>query len=481
MRVALASVLFVQPDLLLLDEPTNHLDLEATVWLEGYLKSYPHTILMVSHDRDMLNKVPTTIVHLERGRLTTYSGNFDNFVRTRAERLENARAESAKVEARRKHMQAFVDRFRYKATKARQAQSRLKALERLGPPAVVIEAETMAFDFPSPDPLPPPLLTLDGVAVGYDGRAVLRRLNLRVDQDDRIALLGSNGNGKSTLVKLLAGRLQALEGEVRRSGKLKVGYFAQHQTDELNVAWTPVRQMQAIMPDVPEQKVRSHLGRFGFSQGKAETLIGSLSGGEKARLLFALMSRDAPHILLLDEPTNHLDVESREALVEALNAYEGAVILISHDPHLIELTADRLWVVADGGCKPFDGDLDDYRRWLVERRREARSADRGGGEAAGRDARRQERRSAAELRAQLAPLKKRVTAAEKLIEKLGADQQRLEARLADPALYSDSAKSELVTKLQRELGTLRRDIAAAEEEWMAAQEELESAAAEPTE
>jgi ATP-binding cassette subfamily F protein 3 len=481
MRVALASVLFVQPDLLLLDEPTNHLDLEATVWLEGYLKAYPHTILMVSHDRDMLNKVPTTIVHLERGKLTTYSGNFDNFVRTRAERLENARSEAAKVDARRKHMQAFVDRFRYKATKARQAQSRLKALEKLGPPAVVIEAETMAFDFPSPDPLPPPLLTLDGVAVGYDGRAVLRRLNLRVDQDDRIALLGSNGNGKSTLVKLLAGRLQALEGEVRRSGKLKVGYFAQHQTDELNVAWTPVRQMQAIMPDVPEQKVRSHLGRFGFSQGKAETLIGSLSGGEKARLLFALMSRDAPHILLLDEPTNHLDVESREALVEALNAYEGAVILISHDPHLIELTADRLWVVADGGCKPFDGDLDDYRRWLVERRREARSADRGGGEPSGRDARRQERRSAAELRAQLAPLRKRVGAAEKLIEKLGADQQRLEARLADPTLYSESAKAELVTKLQRELGTVRRDIAAAEEEWMAAQEELESAAAEPTE
>ena len=473
MRVALAGVLFMEPDLLLLDEPTNHLDLEATIWLEAYLKSYPHTLLLVSHDRDLLNAVPTTTMHLDRGELVTYAGGFDAFVRTRTERRLQVKAEAAKLEARRKHMQSFVDRFRAKATKARQAQSRLKALERLGPPVAVVEDTQPVFNFPSPGPLSPPLLRLDGVSVGYGGPPILRNLSLRIDQDERVALLGANGNGKSTLVKLLAGRLQGEGGDIHRSGKLKVGYFAQHQADELTLDWSPVQELQAKMPTAPEVKVRSHLGRFGFSQDKADTKIAALSGGEKARLLFALMSAAEPNILLLDEPTNHLDVESREALVEALNEYGGAVILISHDPHLIELAAERLWVVQDGTCRPFDGDLDDYRRSLLEQRRLARA------EAAepAKNARKEARRSAAEIRASLAPLKKQAEAAEKKVDQLAAARAKVEAKLADPKLYEGAGNAAEITRLQVELASVQRDIAAAEEAWLTAQEALDQAAA----
>ena len=473
MRVALAGVLFMEPDLLLLDEPTNHLDLEATIWLEAYLKSYPHTLLLVSHDRDLLNAVPTTTMHLDRGELVTYAGGFDAFVRTRTERRLQVKAEAAKLEARRKHMQSFVDRFRAKATKARQAQSRLKALERLGPPVAVVEDTQPVFNFPSPGPLSPPLLRLDGVSVGYGGPPILRNLSLRIDQDERVALLGANGNGKSTLVKLLAGRLQGEGGDIHRSGKLKVGYFAQHQADELTLDWSPVQELQAKMPTAPEVKVRSHLGRFGFSQDKADTKIAALSGGEKARLLFALMSAAEPNILLLDEPTNHLDVESREALVEALNEYGGAVILISHDPHLIELAAERLWVVQDGTCRPFDGDLDDYRRSLLEQRRLARA------EAAepAKNARKEARRSAAEIRASLAPLKKQAEAAEKKVDQLAAARAKVKAKLADPKLYEGAGNAAEITRLQVELASVQRDIAAAEEAWLTAQEALDQAAA----
>ncbi|WP_029006979.1 ABC-F family ATP-binding cassette domain-containing protein [Azospirillum halopraeferens] len=475
MRVALAGVLFSRPDLLLLDEPTNHLDLEATLWLENYLRNYPHTVLLVSHDRDLLNSIPTTTIHVDNTKLVTYAGGYDQFLRIRRANIERLQARAAKQEAVRKHLQSFIDRFRAKATKARQAQSRIKALERMEPVVGIEDDESsISFNFPQPDALPPPLITLENLTVGYGERPILKRLNLRIDMDDRIALLGANGNGKSTLVKLLAGRLTPMDGEMRRPSKLRVGYFAQHQAEELNLDYTPIRQVQATMPLAPEEKVRAHLGRFGFPQTKAETRIADLSGGEKARLLLALMSREAPHILMLDEPTNHLDVDSREALIQAINAFEGAVILISHDPHLIELTADRLLLVADGTCQPYDGDLDDYRRMLLEKARAERSA----GDA-GRDSgpsRKDQRRASAEARAALAPLKRKATDAEKLVTRLSDEKSRLQERLADPALYDGPADA--LTKVQKELGALEKRLAAAEEEWLAAAEAYEAAAGE---
>src|SRR5262245_12589881 len=380
MRVALAAVLFSEPDLLLLDEPTNHLDLEATLWLEDFLRKYPRTMLLVSHDRDLLNKVVDKIAHLEGGKITLYTGGYDTFEKTRALKLANIAALQAKQLAQRRHMQDFIDRFRYKASKARQAQSRIKMLARMEPIVSVVEERTTSFEFPEPELLAPPIITLDHAEVGYDpGKPVLRHLDLRLDMDDRVALLGANGNGKSTLTKLLAGRLKPMAGTLRKSGKLRVGYFAQHQTDELDVEATPLKLMERLAPMSNEEKRRAHLGLFGFAQDKALTKVGSLSGGEKARLLFALMSHEAPHLLLLDEPTNHLDVDARQALVQAVNSFEGAVVLVSHDPHLIELCADRLWLVAEGACRPFDGDMEDYRRFLLEERRELRAAARGDG------------------------------------------------------------------------------------------------------
>ena len=473
MRVALAAALFAGPDILLLDEPTNHLDLEATIWLEAYLKAYPGTLLLVSHDRELLNAIPDMIVHLEQGKLVTYRGNYDQFRRQRAERQAHQAAAMAKQQAARAHMEAFVARFRAKATKARQAQSRLKALARMETIAPLIEDRTVRFDFPVPAPLAPPLITLDHVDVGYDGRAVLRGLNLRIDGDDRIALLGANGNGKSTLVKLLAGRLEAMAGEIGKSGKLKVGYFAQHQADEFDLSLTALAQAKRAMPQAPEEKVRAHLGRFGFSQERSLTKVGALSGGEKARLLFALMAKDAPNILLLDEPTNHLDVESREALIQALNDYEGAVILVTHDPHLVELAADRLWLVDGGKVQPFDGDLDDYRKLLLDRRRAAR---RDGKEerrtltAADREA---ARRSSADHRASLAPLKRAVATAEQDMAKLGKEIATLDAKLADPALYSGPATK--IGELQTQRGAAAARLARAEEAWLEATATLEAA------
>ncbi|MBK3799389.1 ATP-binding cassette domain-containing protein [Azospirillum brasilense] len=476
MRVALAGVLFARPDLLLLDEPTNHLDLEATIWLEGYLKNYPHTILLVSHDRDLLNSVPTTTIHVDQGKLVTYAGNYDQFLKQRRANMERLQAMATKQEAKRKHMMAFVERFRYKATKARQAQSRLKALEKLETITLMEDDAEVVFNFPQPDEMAPPLIALDGVTIGYGDRAILRRVNLRIDMDDRIALLGANGNGKSTLVKLLAGRLEAMAGEVKRPTKLRVGYFAQHQQDELDLSLTPIQQTQRIMPLAPEEKVRAHLGRFGFQQSKAETRISDLSGGEKARLLLALMSRETPHILMLDEPTNHLDVDSREALIEAINGFEGAVILISHDPHLIELTADRLLLVADGTVQPYDGDLDDYRRFLLDRARAERAAAKGGETVDAGASRKDQRRAAAEARATLAPLKKKATDAESQVNKLTEEKRKIEAKLADPALYS--GPSDKLQKLQIDLGVVDKKLSAAEEAWLEHLEAYESAAAE---
>ncbi|MCP5373815.1 MAG: ABC-F family ATP-binding cassette domain-containing protein [Hyphomicrobiales bacterium] len=473
MRVALAAALFAQPDLLLLDEPTNHLDLEATLWLETHLASWRGTLVIISHDRRLLNVAVDEILHLDGGKLTRYAGGYDDFERLRRERQALQESLRRRQEAERQHIQAFVDRFRFKASKARQAQSRLKMLARMEPIASAVDAHTVTFEFPDPSPLAPPLVTLEGAAVGYAPETpVLRGLDLRIDMDDRIALLGANGNGKTTLVRLLAGRLDPMAGRKAASSKLKIGYFAQHQLEELSPGDTPFSHCARLMGDVAPARVRSHLGRFGFVQDKADTRVADLSGGEKARLLFATMSLDAPHVMLLDEPTNHLDVDAREALVRALNDYAGAVILVSHDPHLIELVCDRLWLVAGGTCRPFDGDVDDYRKWLLDQRRgngEARGG-RGGG------SKKEARRDRAAQRAERADLRKTLRAAEKEVERLGRAKARLEADLADPKLYDGPADK--VTALQIRLAETETALAAAEEAWLAASEALEAAEAE---
>nr|MBC8445054.1 ABC-F family ATP-binding cassette domain-containing protein [Rhodospirillaceae bacterium] len=400
MRVALAAVLFSNPDLLLLDEPTNHLDLEATIWLENYLANWRGTMLVISHDRTLLNASVNEIIHLQATKLIRYAGGYDRFEKTRAERLANEAKMRTKQIAAQQHIQSFVDRFRAQANKAKQAQSRIKMLARMQPIASMMEERTVAFDFPNPDALPPPIISLEDTEVGYVvDKPVLRGLDLRIDMDDRIGLIGANGNGKSTLVKLLSDRLKPMAGKLRKSSKLRIGYFAQHQTEELSVTSTAYQIMASKLATQPESKVRGHLGHFGFGADKADTLVADLSGGEKARLLFAVMSLEKPHVLLLDEPTNHLDVDSRESLVHALNDFEGAVILVSHDPHLIELVCDRLWLVDGGGCKTWDGDLDDYRAKLLDDRRSNSKADgRGNGE--GSKNRKQARKERAKARAE---------------------------------------------------------------------------------
>lgn len=369
-RVALACVLFVQPNVLLLDEPTNHLDFESLIWLEGFLARYSETLILISHDRDILNKTVTQIVHLENKKLTQYTGNYDDFERRRAERMMSQQALHEKQMAQKAHLMKFVDRFRASASKARQAQSRLKAIEKMDIVDAVIASRVASFTFPQPKEMKSPLIRLDGVDAGYaPGRPVLKGLNLTINNDDRIGLLGANGNGKSTLIKIISDRLAPMAGEVHRSHRLKIGYFAQFQTDELDVTLTAYETMQAVMVDLVEPKVRAMLGQFGFDKHKADTLVGSLSGGEKARLLFCLMSYDAPHIMLLDEPTNHLDIEAREALIQALNNYTGAVIIVSHDPHLVSCVADQLWLVEAGKVRSFDDDLDGYRKHVIKQRR----------------------------------------------------------------------------------------------------------------
>ncbi|MFH1804890.1 MAG: ABC-F family ATP-binding cassette domain-containing protein, partial [Pseudomonadota bacterium] len=440
MRVALAATLFLQPDLLLLDEPTNHLDLEATLWLEQYLINYPGTIVLVSHDRDLLNRAVKHIAHLHGGKLTLYGGNYDKFAKTRREQMELASKHYDKQIAQQKHLQSFIDRFRAKASKAKQAQSRIKMLEKMGPAIAVVEDRSISFDFPSPQELPPPLITITDGNVGYEpGKPILRNISLRIDMDDRIALLGANGNGKSTLAKLLAGRLALETGEMAASSKLRIGYFAQHQTDELRGDETPYQHMAALMPDVIEHKVRAQLGRFAFEGDKGNTKVSNLSGGEKARLLFALMTLDAPHMLILDEPTNHLDIDARDALNHALNAYEGAVIIISHDPYLIEACADRLILVADGGVNAFDGDVAEYRQYLLDRARADRRADKPGAAETPDEKRdrKAERQRAADKRKAAAPLRRAVEQLEKQMEKLSTRKMQIEAHLGDPDIYDD--------------------------------------------
>jgi ATP-binding cassette, subfamily F, member 3 len=476
MRVALAAVLFARPDFLLLDEPTNHLDLEAALWLEAYLKAWPGTLLVISHDRRFLNEVVEGIVHLAELKLTRYVGNYDRFERTRRERMMHEAKQREKQEDERARIKSFVDRFRAKASKAKQAQSRLKMLERMEPIAAAMEDRSITFSFPEAIELPPPLIAIQGVDVGYTpGEPVLRNLDLRIDPDDRIALIGSNGNGKSTLVKLLSNRLKHQSGQIVKAPKLEIGYFAQHQTDELHMDETPYLHIARALGDKKESQVRGHLGRFGFSADKADTKVSNLSGGEKARLLFSLMSCGKPNILLLDEPTNHLDIDAREALVQALNAFEGAVILVSHDAHLIELVAERLWLVADGTCSPYAGTLDEYAAELQASRRTQRQANKQVTDGDhSRDNRKQARKERAEQRQATAELRKTVKNAETRMSKLEADRKLIEDKLADPKAYNGSTRD--VMDLQLKHAKIKEALNAAEAEWLKAQEVLEGSA-----
>jgi ATP-binding cassette subfamily F protein 3 len=467
MRVALAAALFAEPDLLLLDEPTNHLDLEAALWLEAFLARYRRTVILVSHDRRFLDEVVDHILALADQRLAVFSGGYSAYLRQREESLARNRVLKARQDAERARLQAFVDRFRAKASKARQAQSRVKAIEKLVPVSVASEEPPPVFNFPAPNSLRPPLLTLENASVGYEpGKPVLRGLGLRLDPDDRIALLGANGNGKSTLAKLIGGRLSPMSGEAIRAPRLGCGFFAQHQIEELMPEGTPFDHLVLLMPDAPAQAVRARLARFGLGVDKVFVRARDLSGGEKARLTLALATHEAPHLLILDEPTNHLDIQAREALAEALNEFPGAVVLISHDWHLVELVADRLWLVADGMVRPFEGDLEDYRQLLLAPNR---------GDPAAREAsgtrRRTERRAAAERRRELEPLRKRVRDAEARMAALTKDLTAIESALADPATHAADGRE--VPELLRQRAELRATLETAERDWLTAAEALE--------
>jgi ATP-binding cassette subfamily F protein 3 len=469
MRVALGAILFAAPDLLLLDEPTNYLDLEGLLWLEDFLRRYRGTVLIVSHDRDLLNSAVDFILHLEHGKLALYSGGYDSFVATRAAQRANQAAFAKKQEAARQHMQAFVDRFRAKASKARQAQSRLKMLARMETAAVPLDEHVAPIRIPEPKPASPPLVTMDGVAVGYEpGRPVLSQLSLRFDPDDRIALLGKNGNGKSTFAKLLAGKLSPMSGELTRARKLVPGYFAQHQLDELDGDLTPFETLAALRPKLPLQALRNQLGGFGFSATKATTKVANLSGGERARLMLALATLDQPNLLILDEPTNHLDIDARSELLTALNDFAGAVILVSHDRRLLEATADRLLLVADGHIRPFDGDLDDYRRFLLS-----------SGDAPKRPAEQTEpaarHEGDSDKRRRLKPLKQRADQAERAVATLGERLRQLDAALAAPDLFARDP--EKAGQLAKARAAVARELGEAEARWLQAQDEYESAAA----
>jgi ATP-binding cassette subfamily F protein 3 len=472
MRVALAATLFAEPDLLLLDEPTNYLDLEGTLWLQDHLARYPSTLIVISHDRDLLDNAVGHILSLEARKLVFYRGDYSAFERQRSERLVLDQKMIKKQDAQRKHLQTFVDRFRAKASKARQAQSRLKMLAKLQPIASLVLDEVRPIHIPAPDKLlSPPIIATDDVDVGYEpGRPVLSGLSLRIDNDDRIALLGANGNGKSTLVKLLAERLAPEHGTVTRASNLKVAYFAQHQLDELELNASPYDHVRRMVPDEPEAKVRARVGAIGFSGLAANTKVEKLSGGEKARLLLGLATFRAPHLVILDEPTNHLDIDSRAALIEAINDYSGAVILVSHDRYLLEACADRLWLVEGGTVKPFDGDLDDYRRCVLsDSGTEAQPAVK----AAPRLDAATARRAAADKRAETAPLRKRVTKAETELAQLTRQLHKLDLTLADGGLFArEPARA---AELSKTRANVVDAIAKAEEEWLAASAALETA------
>jgi ATP-binding cassette subfamily F protein 3 len=466
MRVALASLLFSQPDLLLLDEPSNHLDLEATLWLENFLKGYPAMMVVISHERDLLNNVVDHILHLEGGQVTLYSGGYDSFERQRAERAAQLAAAKASQDAQRAKLQDYVARNSARASTAKQAQSRAKALARMQPIAAMAEDPTLSFDFPSPDELKPPLVTLDLASVGYtEGNPILQRLNLRIDPDDRIALLGRNGNGKTTLARLLAAQLTPMEGQMSSSGKMRVGYFTQYQVEELDGDDTPLEHMTHQMKGANPGAVRAQLGRFGFSGAKATTKVGKLSGGERARLALALITRDAPHMLILDEPTNHLDVDAREALVQALNEYDGTVVLVSHDRHMLELTADRLVLVDGGTATEFSGTIEDYTDFILGKgpaKEKMSKADR-----------KDDKKAAAAAREAQAKLKRDVSDAEADLAKLEVVLSAIDRAMFDPASASNEYKNLTMGELSQRRGKIIAAQEAAEARWVAASEALE--------
>ncbi|MGZ9809641.1 ABC-F family ATP-binding cassette domain-containing protein [Pseudoroseicyclus sp. H15] len=464
MRVALAGVLFSEPDLLLLDEPTNYLDLEGALWLEAYIARYPHTVLIVSHDRELLNRSVTGILHLEHKKLTYWTGTYDQFAKARAEKHALLAAEAKKQDARRAHLQSFVDRFKAKASKARQAQSRVKMLEKMETIRLPEDAARTVFTFPEPEELSPPIISTEGASVGYDGKAILTKLDLRIDQDDRIALLGRNGEGKSTLAKLLSDRLEKMGGSLTKSSKLRIGFFAQHQVDELHADETPLQHVARALPELTPPKRRARLAGFGLGEAQADTEVRRLSGGQKARLSLLLATYHAPHLLILDEPTNHLDIESREALMEALTAYSGAVILVSHDMHLLSMVADRLWLVKDGRVAPYEEDLEAYRKMLLgqDKPKESKGKDKAP--------------KAKAKPADIAALRSDVKACEARVAKIEAMRDKLAKKLADPALYEDGRAGELET-WNKKYAEVMDGLGRAEAMWMAALEKLENAQA----
>ncbi len=459
MRVALAAVLFARPDLLLLDEPTNYLDLEGTLWLVDYLSRYPASVIVISHDRDLLDDVATHILHLERGKLQLYKGNYSSFEKQRREAQELAAKAGKKQEEQRKHLQAFVDRFRAKATKARQAQSRMKLLAKMQEVVAIVDEAVLPIHLPSPQrPLSPPIISLENASVGYGERVVLSRLSLSLTEEDRIGLLGANGNGKSTFAKLLGGRLEPLAGKAVRAPKLEVGFFAQHQVDDLNLNDTPYSVFSRLMPDAPEARVRAMAARTGFSGARADTRVERLSGGEKARLLLGVASFHAPHLLILDEPTNHLDIDSRAALITAINEYEGAVVMVSHDRYLLEACADRLWVVEDGRVRNFDGDMGEYARYVLAKSREEERAT----PAPARE--KPEKAPPAKPRRDAGFMRRQLAAAEEKMNKYTELLARVDTALSDPNAFARNPQEAARLATQRE--ELAKALAGAEEQWL---------------
>ncbi|WP_018149090.1 ABC-F family ATP-binding cassette domain-containing protein [Henriciella marina] len=472
MRAALAGVLFAEPDLLLLDEPTNYLDLEGAAWLESYLKQYPHTVLLVSHDRELLNNAVTHTLALESQKLTVHPGNYDSWQKKRAEQLSQLEAQKAKQDKDRAHLQSFVDRFRAKASKATQAQSRIKMLEKMQEVVIPLSERTHPFEFPAPDQLASPLFVLDEADLGYaEDNPVLRGVHLRVDNDDRIAIVGANGQGKSTLVKSIAGRLGLIDGNRVAAPKVEVGYFSQDQLDELSIGDTALDHVRRLRPTATDGQVRSIVANIGFNRDKAETKVEKLSGGEKVRLLLGLMALKSPHIMILDEPTSHLDIDSREALIHALNDYEGAVLLITHDVYLAEATADRLWLVNEGRAAPYDGDLSDYRALVLQA---DRSTDKQASKQAEPAAPAAPKKSDSEIRRATADIRKRISAAERELDKIRKELAAADAKLADASLYDTDPQKAI--ELGKTRDRLTRALEKAEEGWLEASEAYEVAA-----
>ncbi|MEO6396375.1 MAG: ABC-F family ATP-binding cassette domain-containing protein [Devosia sp.] len=471
MRVALAGVLFSQPDLLLLDEPTNYLDLEGTLWLEKYLQTYPYTVFMISHDRDLLNKAVSSIVHLERGKLTLYKGGYDTFEETRRMQMELNNKSREKTLEQIAHLKKFVDRFKAKASKAKQAQARVKMIAKLKPPAALFDEYAAPFAFQNPKKIPAaPMITFDGVATGYGDKTVLHHITNRIDPDDRIALVGVNGNGKSTFAKLLAGDLKPMQGEMRRSRGLEIAYFAQHQMDKLKPEQTPLEHVIDLMPYDSEAKRRSRIAQMGLTTSRMDTLVKNLSGGERARLLLGLITFGGPGMLILDEPTNHLDIDSRDALVQALNDYTGAVLIISHDRHLIEATVDKLWIAQNGTIEEFDEDLDSYQRMLISGKDKSQKSAPAPALLVDRKTARQD---GANRRAEVAPLRKSIKDAEQKLGRLRTELQKLDAILADPKIY-DGAPERIIL-LGKDKARFSSEIAKVEENWLALSAQLEDA------